>query len=362
MKKYNFNAGPAILPAEVIAEAAEGVKDLNGSGLSVLEISHRSKDFQAIMDEARALVKELYNLDEDYEVLFLQGGASTQFLMIPYNLLPDAGTASYMDTGGWASKAIKEARHFGNAHISGSSKESNYNFIPKDITIAEGSAYFHFTTNNTLYGTEINDLSRFSANPKDLGVPVVADMSSNIFSGSVNANDFDLIYAGAQKNMGPAGTTLVAVRKSLLGSVDRAIPTMLDFRTHIDKGSMFNTPSCFAVYVSMLTMRWLKRNGGLQAIGDHNHEKANLLYAAIDGSDLFVGTAAHEDRSKMNVTFLLNDTSRDQSFLDACAEAGIVGIKGHRSVGGFRASIYNAMPIEGVKVLTEVMAEFAVHA
>lgn len=375
MKKYNFNAGPAILPPEVMEEAAEGVRELNGSGLSILEISHRSADFEAIMEEARALVKELCSLPDDYEVLFLQGGASLQFLMVPFNLLPEGGTASYMDTGGWANKAIKEAKGLGNVHISGSSKEQNYTFIPKDITIAERSAYFHVTTNNTLYGTEISPLtpkggtgtwpdplSVFSINPKDLRVPVVADMSSNIFSGPIDATQFDLIYAGAQKNAGPAGATIVALRKSLLGKTGRKIPTMLDYQVHIDNDSMFNTPSCFAVYVCMLTMRWLKRMGGMEAIGKHNDEKAKLLYDAIDNSELFYGTAAKEDRSRMNVTFLLKDPSRDNDFLAMCEEAGIVGIKGHRSVGGFRASIYNAMPIEGVKVLTEVMAEFAVHA
>jgi phosphoserine aminotransferase len=362
MKKYNFNAGPAILPAEVLAEAAESVKDLNGSGLSILEISHRSSAFEAIIAEARTLVKELYGLGNDYEVLFLQGGASLQFLMVPFNLMPENGTASYMDIGGWANKAIKEAKGLGKVHVSASSKDQNYTFIPKSITIADNSAYFHVTTNNTLYGTEINDLSRFSVNPRDLGIPVVADMSSNIFSGPVDATQFDLIYAGAQKNVGPAGATIVALKKSLLGKTGRKIPTMLDYQVHIDNDSMFNTPSCFAVYVCMLTMRWLKNMGGLEAIGKHNDAKAKLLYDAIDGNDLFVGTAAKEDRSKMNVTFLLKDNSRDKEFLDACAEAGIVGIKGHRSVGGFRASIYNAMPLEGVKVLTEVMAEFGVHA
>jgi len=373
MKKYNFNAGPAILPAEVLEEAAEGVRELNGSGLSVLEISHRSAAFEAIMEEARALVRELYTLPDDYEVLFLQGGASLQFLMVPMNLLPEGGTASYMDTGGWAAKAIKEAKSLGNVHISASSKEQNYNHIPKNITIAEGSAYFHVTTNNTLYGTEINELSRFSVNGnpltpkgenqiKGLGVPVVADMSSNIFSGPVDATQFDLIYAGAQKNVGPAGATIVAFRSSILGKTNRSIPTMLDYQVHIDNDSMFNTPSCFAVYVCMLTLRWLKRMGGMEAIGKHNDEKARLLYDTIDNSDMFVGTAAREDRSRMNVTFLLKDNSRDKDFLAMCNEAGIVGIKGHRSVGGFRASIYNAMPLEGVKVLTEVMAEFTVHA
>jgi phosphoserine aminotransferase len=392
MKKLNFNAGPAILPAAVMEEAAEAVRELNGSGLSILEMSHRSPEFEAIIAEARQLVKDLYRLPDDYDVLFLQGGASLQFLMVPFNLLPEAGTASYMDTGGWANKAIKEAKGLGKVHISASSKEQNYNHIPKDVTIAEGSAYFHITTNNTLYGTEINELSRLraalapapkgeaNASARDavpprltdgqalggkgagIGIPVVADMSSNIFSGPVDATQFDLIYAGAQKNIGPAGATIVAVRKSLLGKTGRKIPTMLDYQVHIDNDSMFNTPSCFAVYVCMLTMRWLKRIGGMEAIGKHNEEKAKLLYDAIDNNELFVGTAAKEDRSRMNVTFLLKDSSRDKEFLEMCEEAGIVGIKGHRSVGGFRASIYNAMPLEHVKVLTEVMAEFAVHA
>ncbi len=358
MKKHNFFAGPAILPPEVIEEAANGIREISGSGLSLIEISHRSKIFADIIEEAQSLVKELYQLDKDYEVLFLQGGASLQFLMVPYNLFKEDTVAAYLETGAWAKKAIKEARWFGEAVVVASSADKNFSYIPKDWELPENASYFHFTTNNTIYGTEAPDIDLFKADLKAAGITVVADMSSNIFSRAINARNFDLIYAGAQKNMGPAGTTLVIVRKSILGKVNRDIPTMLDYRIHIDKGSVFNTAPVFAIYTSMLTLRWIKKMGGLQAIEKRNREKADLLYSEIDRNLLFYGTAAREDRSRMNVTFLLHDESKSEAFLQMADEAGIVGIKGHRSVGGFRASIYNALPLESVQVLVDVMQEF----
>jgi len=354
MKKHNFFAGPAILPASVLQEASQAAADLNGMGLSILEISHRSPEFVAILDEAVDLVRELLDLSDEYAVLFLTGGASSQFFMAPMNILNENETALYVDTGSWASKANKEAKHFGQTNVIASSKDKNYNYIPKDLNIPADARYLHLTSNNTIFGTQLHEWP-------ETQVPFVADMSSDIFSRPIDTSRYDLIYAGAQKNMGPAGTTLVIVKKDILGKVNRSIPTMLDYRTHVNKNSSFNTPPVFPIYVSMLTMRWVKAQGGLKAMAMHNQKKAQLLYQEIDANPLFKGTAALEDRSLMNVTFVLKPEQEalQADFLSACKEAACLGVKGHRSVGGFRASIYNAMPIESVQVLVDVMQNFA---
>ena len=351
-KKHNFFAGPAILPASVLKQATAATEDFAGMGLSILEISHRSKQFAAVMDEAMSLAKELLGLSDDYEVLFLTGGASSQFFMAPMNLLPQNGTACYVDTGSWSAKAIKEAKLFGNTQVIASSKEDNYTFIPKNFEIPSDAAYLHLTSNNTIFGTQYHEFP-------ETNVPIVCDMSSDIFSRELDINKFGLIYAGAQKNMGPAGTTLVIVRKDMLGKVEREIPTMLNYNTHIAKGSTFNTPPAFPIYVSMLTMRWIKEHGGIGAMAARNEDKAKLLYNEIDANPFFEGTTAVEDRSLMNVTFRMNNAEMEAAFLEACAEADCVGVKGHRSVGGFRASIYNAMEKESVQVLVDVMRDFA---
>ncbi len=348
---YNFSAGPAILPQEVFAEASEAVKDFNGIGLSILEISHRSKEFQAVMDEAIALAKELLNVPEGYEVLFLQGGASSQFMMSAMNLLGEGETVAYIDTGTWSAKAIKEAELFGNINIIASSKEDGYNYIPKGYAVPSDVKYVHLTSNNTIFGTQ------FQSFP-EVGVPIVADMSSDIFSRSLDISKFGIVYAGAQKNMGPSGVTMAIVNKDFVAKPARKVPTMLNYNTHIGKQSMFNTPPVFPIYVSMLTMRWIKNNGGVDKIDEHNTAKADLIYAALDKSELFYGRAKVEDRSKMNVVFLIKNEELAPAFLDACAAAGCNGVKGHRSVGGFRASIYNAMKLEGVQKLVDVMTEF----
>lgn len=352
MKVHNFSAGPSILPQEVLNEASEAVKNFDNLNLSLVEISHRSKNFVAVMDEAIALVKKLLKLPEGYSVLFLQGGASMQFTMVAQNLLKaQNGKAAYTETGTWASKAIKEAKLFGDVNVLGSSKDKNFNYIPKGYTIPSDVDYFHCTSNNTIFGTQMHEFP-------DCDMPLVCDMSSDIFCREMDYSKFDLIYAGAQKNMGPAGTTLVIVKDEILGKSGRTIPTMLDYSTHIKKESMFNTPPVFAVYVSMLTLRWLDKNGGLSWIENRNREKAEMLYNEIDNNPMFVGTAAKEDRSLMNVTFLLNDESKKEAFDAMWKEAGISGINGHRDVGGYRASIYNAMPVESVKVLIDVMKSF----
>ncbi len=349
MKKHNFSAGPSILPQEVLQKAAEAVINFNNSGLSILEISHRSKDFIAIIDEARSLVLELLGLqNKGYQALFLQGGASLEFLMIPYNLLRTSGKAAYLDTGTWASAAIKEAKHFGETVIVASSKPENYNHIPKNYTIPTDADYFHCTSNNTIFGTQIKEFSRCA-------MPMVCDMSSDIFSRELDFSKFDLIYAGAQKNMGPAGTTLVIVKEEILGKTDRTIPNILNYQVHIEKESMYNTPSVYAVYVSYLTLKWIKENGGVAGMQKRNEAKAQLLYNEIDNNPKFVGTAQKEDRSTMNVTFLLTNENDKEKFDNLWKEAGISGLAGHRSVGGYRASIYNAMPIESVQVLADVM-------
>lgn len=350
MKKLNFYSGPAILPQSVLQKAAEAIIDFRGSGLSILEISHRSALFEEVMDGARALVRDLYSLPTDYEVLFLTGGASTQFPLIPYNLLPKGGTAAYLETGQWAENAIKEAHLFGNVEVVASSRDRNFSYIPKQYQLPENAAYFHITTNNTIYGTQLHHTP--SAN-----CPIVADMSSDIFSRPIDATKFGLIYAGAQKNMGAAGTTVVIVRKDLLGKTNRNIPTMFDYQTHIAKGSMFNTPPVFAVYVSYLTLLWIKERG-LTQIGNDNKKKADTLYAEIDRNSLFSGTAAAEDRSQMNVTFVCNKPELEKSFLALASNEGCIGIKGYRTVGGFRASIYNAMDLAGVQTLVQLMQHF----
>jgi len=349
MKIHNFSAGPSILPQEVFKKAAEAVIDFNGSGLSLLEISHRSKDFVKVMDEARALVLELMGLEgKGYQALFLSGGASLEFVRVPYNLMKKLGKAAYLDTGTWAAGAIKEARNFGNTEIVASSKADNYTYIPKDYNIPSDTDYFHCTSNNTIFGTQMFSFP-------ETNVPIVCDMSSDIFSRELDFSKFSLIYAGAQKNMGPAGTTLVVIKEDLLGKTGRTIPGILDYKQHIDKESMYNTPSVFAVYTSYLTLQWLKANGGISAMEKQNNLKAELIYKEIDRNPLFVGTAKAEDRSKMNVTFLLKDEAHTETFDKLWKSANISGLNGHRSVGGYRASIYNAMPLESVQVLVDVM-------
>lgn len=351
MKKHNYSAGPCILPQEVFEKSAQAILDFNNSGLSILEISHRSKDFVAVMDEARALVLELLNLEgKGYEVLFLGGGASLEFLMVPYNLMKVNGKAAYLDTGTWASGAIKEAKHFGETVVVASSKPENYNHIPKGYTIPTDADYFHCTSNNTIFGTQMKSFP-------EVNVPLVCDMSSDIFSRVLDFSKFDLIYAGAQKNMGPAGATLVVVKKEILGKTGRTIPNMLDYQQHIDKESMYNTPPVFPIYASLLTLQWLKNLGGIAAIEKINEAKANLLYTEIDRNPLFKGAAVKEDRSNMNVTFLLNDETHQEKFDAMWKAAGISGLPGHRSVGGYRASMYNALPLESVQVLVDVMQE-----
>ena len=349
---HNFNAGPSILPKEVFEESAQSVLNYNDTGLSILEIGHRTPLFQNIMDEARGLLKELMELDENHEVLFLHGGASTQFMQVPMNLLNEKETAVYSDTGIWAAKAIKEAKLFGNVDIVCSSKDAGYTFIPKDFAVPNDAKYFHITTNNTIYGTQWQQLPKLS-------IPMVADMSSDILSRRVNFNSFDIIYAGAQKNMGAAGVNIVVVNKNILGKVKRAIPTIMDYRNHIKEGSMLNTPPVFAVYVSMLTLRWLKNKGGVDVIEKLDNEKAALLYNEIDSNPMFTGTVAKEDRSKMNVCFTMNDKTKEETFLSLAKQNNIIGIKGHRTTGGFRASLYNALPLSSVQVLVDVMREFA---
>ncbi|MDA8595446.1 3-phosphoserine/phosphohydroxythreonine transaminase [Flavobacteriaceae bacterium] len=350
MKIHNFSAGPCILPESVLNKASQAVLDFNGSGLSLIEISHRSKDFVAVMEHAKALVKELLAVPPGYEVLFLQGGASLEFLMATLNFLPEGGKAAYLDTGTWSSKAIKEAKKFGKVDIVASSKDKNYNYIPKSFEIPTDASYLHLTSNNTIFGTQIKEFPNST-------VPLICDMSSDIFSKSIDFSNFDLIYAGAQKNMGPAGTTLVIVKQAALGKTGRDIPSMLDYQVHIDKESMFNTPPVFAVYTAMLTLEWLKDQGGLEAIEKLNAQKAAALYAEIDNNDKFVGFANKEDRSLMNVTFNLKDQNNAQAFDELCLVNGISGIKGHRSVGGYRASIYNALPLESVEALIKTMRQ-----
>jgi phosphoserine aminotransferase len=354
MKKHNYSAGPCILPQEVFEKSAQAILNFNNSDLSLLEISHRSKEFVAVMDDARALVLELLGLEnKGYQALFLAGGASLEFLMVPYNLMKSDGKAAYLDTGTWANNAIKEAKHFGETLVVGSSKEANYNYIPKNIEIPSDASYFHCTSNNTIFGTQMKSFPKTN-------VPVVCDMSSDIFSRTLDFSQFDIIYAGAQKNMGPAGTTLVVIKEEILGKTGRYIPSMLDYEKHIKAESMYNTPPVFPVYASLLTLQWLKNLGGIAAIEKINNEKAALLYSEIDRNPLFKGTAATEDRSIMNATFVLTDESLAEKFDAMWKAAGISGLTGHRSVGGYRASMYNALPLESVQVLVDVMKELEV--
>ena len=349
MKVHNFSAGPAILPASVLEKASEALLNFDNTGLSVAEVSHRSAQFVKVIERARALALELAGLDNSYEALYLQGGASMQFLMVPYNLLENK--AAYIDTGTWANKAQKEAALFGEVQVIASSKEQGYKSIPKNVVVPTDIDYLHITTNNTIYGSEFHSI------PKS-GAPIVADMSSDIFSRSLDYSQFGLVYAGSQKNLGASGSTLVLVKKGLLGKVSRKLPSMMDYQLHIKNESMFNTPSTFSVYVNMLVLEWIKAEGGLAAMEKRNKEKANLLYNEIDRNALVVGYTAKEDRSLMNVVFNLTDESTKDRFDALCKEANISGMKGHRSVGGYRASIYNAMPLESVQVLVEVLKEF----
>ena len=351
MKKHNFNAGPSILPQEVIENTAKAVLDFQGEGLSILEISHRAKYFQPVLDEAEALMRELLGIPENYSIIFLGGGASLQFCMLPFNLLEKK--AAYLNTGVWAKKAMKEAKGFGEVVEVASSADAKYTFIPKDYEIPADADYFHITTNNTIYGTEIR---------KDIDspVPLVADMSSDIFSRPLDVTKYAVIYGGAQKNLAPAGVTFVIIRNDVLGKVSRYIPTMLNYQTHIDNGSMFNTPPVLPIYTALQTLKWLKAQGGLAEIEKKNIAKAELLYNAIDNSKMFVGTANKEDRSLMNICFVLKEEYKDleADFMKFATERGMVGIKGHRSVGGFRASTYNALPIESVQALVDCINEF----
>lgn len=353
MKKHNFYAGPSILTPYTIKNTADAVIDFANTGLSILEVSHRSKEFEAVINEARSLVKELLELPDGYHVLFLGGGASMQFCQVPFNLLNTK--AAYMDTGVWAHNAIKEARIFGEVDVVASSADRNYNYIPKNFTVPTDVDYFHYTTNNTIYGTEIRK-------DPEVGVRLVADMSSDIFSRPVDASKYDLIYAGAQKNLAPAGVTIVIVREDALGKVNRPIPTMLNYKTHIDKDSMFNTPPVLPIFSALQTLRYYKEVGGIKELEKRDIAKAEKLYEAIDSSPIFEATVPdHADRSIMNVCFVLKPEYKEleKAFMEFAASKGIVGIKGHRSVGGFRASLYNALPIESVEVLTSAMKEFA---
>lgn len=351
MKKHNFGAGPGILPRPVFEQAAEAVLDFNGIGLSLLEISHRSPEFTEVLDETTALVQELLHLGDDYDVLFLTGGASSQFFMVPMNLLNEGETAAYVDTGSWSSKAIKEAKMFGNVNVLASSKEDQYRHIPKAYAVPDDSVYLHLTSNNTIFGSQFFDYP-------DTSVPIVCDMSSDIFSKPFDIKKFGLIYAGAQKNLGPAGLTLVIIRKDISARIKRPMPTMLDYRTHIKAGSTYNTPPVFPIYTSMLSLRWIKQLGGLEAMEKLNRQKADLLYAEIDRNSLFDAPVVKEDRSWMNANFICKDDSTEAAFIKLCKASGIVGIKGHRSVGGCRASMYNALELESVQFLVNLMQQF----
>lgn len=339
------------MPRQVFEEAARGILNFNDTGLSILEIGHRTPLFEAVLQEAIDLTKELMQLDENKEVLFLHGGASTQFYQVPMNLLNEGETAAYLDCGVWGTKAIKEAKLFGHVEVVGSSKDKNYTYIP-DFAVPEHAKYFHYTTNNTIEGTEMHSIP-------DTAVPLVADMSSDILSTKLDFNRFSLIYAGAQKNMGAAGVNLVVIDKNILGMTTRKLPTMIDYRNHVANGSMLNTPPVFAIYVCMLTLRWLKGQGGVEGIEKINNQKAELLYGTIDALPVFHPTVEKKDRSKMNVVFVMEDEALEKEFLELCKKEGMAGVKGHRSVGGFRASLYNALSLDSVKALTDLMKHFA---
>lgn len=349
---HNFSAGPCILADEVLLEAAKGVMNYNNTGLSIVEMSHRSSEFVAVMEEARSLVRELLKVPESHEILFLQGGASLQFTMIPQNLLSKEGKAAYINTGTWASGAIKEAQLLGNVDIINSSEDKNFSYFPKNIKIEGDYDYIHYTSNNTIFGTQFEE-------ELNTNIPVVCDMSSDIFSRHIDVSKYALIYAGAQKNLGPAGSTLVIIKKDILGKSGRAIPKLLNYQNHIDKDSMLNTPPCFSVYTAMLNLRWLKNNGGIHEMRKRSIQRSSMLYSEIDRNSLFEGTVVNlEDRSKMNVTFILKDESLNNEFLDLAKSKNLSGIKGHRSVGGFRASMYNALKIESTQALIDCMIEF----
>jgi len=350
-KVHNLRRPPGILPAEVLKQAAEACINFDNMNLSLLEISHRSKNYEKVMEEARAIIKELFEVGDDYEVLYLGGGASLQFAMVPYNLMREGGSAAYVSTGVWAGKAIKEAKIIGNTKVIASSEDKKFTYIPKGYEIPTDADYLHITSNNTIYGTQMKS---FPESP----VPLVCDMSSDIFSRKVNAKNFALIYAGAQKNMGPAGSTMVMVKKDVLGKTGRKMLSMMDYQVHIKGGSMYNTPPVFPVYVTLLTLKWLKKNGGIAWIEKINQQKADCLYNEIDRNSLFLGTVAKEDRSQMNVCFLTNKPELEPEFDKLWKEANISGIRGHRDVGGYRASLYNALPLESVQALVEVMQEF----
>jgi phosphoserine aminotransferase len=353
-KKYNFYAGPSILSEFTIQHTADAIKKFNGTGLSILEVSHRSKEFIAVNDQARQLVKELLDVPDTHEVIFVGGGASMQFCMAPYNLLNKK--AAYLDSGTWASKAIKEAKIFGQVDVVASSKDANYSYIPKDYTVPDDAEYFHITTNNTIFGTELHEIP-------DVNVPLVADMSSDIFSRPIDVSKFDVIYAGAQKNLGPAGLALVIVRKEALGHVDRPIPSMLDYRVYVENQSMYNTPPVLPIYSALQTLLWYKKQGGIKVLQQRNIEKAAILYDEIDDNPLFFGTADPEDRSFMNVCFVMNPnySELEPVFRDFLVDYGMIGLNGHRSVGGFRASLYNAMPVSGVQALVDIIQNFTMR-
>ena len=349
---HNFNSGPSILPKEVFEQASQSVLNFNDSGLSILEIGHRTPLFQTVLDEAIATARELMQLDAEHEILFLHGGASTQFFQVPMNLLNENETAAYLDCGIWGTKAVKEARLFGNVEVVASSKDRNYTYIPKGYALPAGAKYFHCTSNNTVEGTQMHSLP-------DTDIPLVADMSSDILSRVIDYNRYSLIYAGAQKNIGATGVNMVVIKKDILGKVSRKLPSMMDYRQHIEAGSVLNTPPVFAIYVCMLTLRWLKQQGGVAAIEKINDEKAALLYDTLDSLPIFRPTVAKEDRSKMNVVWVMDNVELEKEFLSVCKENGMVGIKGYRTVGGFRASLYNALPISSVRTLTDLMKDFA---
>lgn len=349
---HNFNSGPSILPQEVLQQAAESIFNFNNTGLSILEIGHRTSWFDGVLTEAISLIKELMQLGDGYEVLFLHGGATTQFMQVPMNLLDDGETAAYCDNGIWGSKAIKEAKLFGNVAVVSSSKDKKHNYIPKDFTVPAGAKYLHYTTNNTVEGTEWHHIP-------DVDVPMVVDMSSDIFSRPFDYNRFGLIYAGAQKNMGAAGVTIVVVKKELLGKVKRTIPNILDYRVHIEANSLLNTPPVFAIYISMLTLRWIKKEGGLVEMEKRAKERADLFYNTLDSLPVFTPIVAKEDRSLMNATFTIKDEALENEFVALCKQNGMVGVKGHRSVGGLRVSMYNALPLSSVQAICDLMTHFA---
>ena len=350
--KHNFNAGPSILPKEVFEEASRSILDFNGTGLSILEIGHRTPLFEDVLNEAVALVKELMNLNDQKEVLFLHGGASTQFFQIPMNFLPKDKKAAYLDAGVWGTKAIKEAKQFGSVEVVASSKDKNYSYIPKGYPIPEEAVYFHYTTNNTIEGTQMKEIPSTK-------IPLIADMSSDILSAGMDFNQFSLIYAGAQKNIGAAGVNLVVIDKSFAETASLSVPSMMDYRQHITNGSMLNTPPVFAIYVCLLTLRWLKKHGGIAGIEKMNLEKSNLLYSTLEQSPLFHLPVPQEDRSHMNAVFTMKDQALEKLFLDTCKAEGMVGVKGHRSVGGFRVSMYNALSLDSVKAFTDMVVHFS---